>query len=86
MQDDGHHWGDASFEDFVEQELLGLAARAQEKGICIDCLSDRLILEFVVGLVRSGVAETEVLNIVHEAFDEAEAEALEVRDAPPRVH
>ncbi|MEW9922137.1 hypothetical protein AB2B41_21230 [Marimonas sp. MJW-29] len=86
MQHDGHHWGDAPFEEFLEAELLGLAERAQAKGICIDCLSDRLILELVVGLMRNGVAETEVLSIVHEAFDEADAEAGERRGAPHRLH
>ena len=86
LQDDPTHWGDASFEDFVEEELSGLAERAQAQGICIDCLSDRLIFEVVIGLVRGGASESDILSIVDEALAEAEEEGADHVGAPTRLH
>lgn len=80
MGNDPSHWGDAEFEDFVARELEGLADRARSKGICFDCLSDRLIFEVVAGLAQSGVSDEEILGVVQDALDDAvesdEAEPL----------
>lgn len=86
MQDEPTHWGDTGFEDFVEEELSGLAERAQARGICIDCLSDRLIFEVVAGLVRSGVTEAEILSVVEDALAEAEEDTPDYDGPPPRLH
>ena len=86
LQDDPIHWGDSGFEDFVEEELSGLAERAQARGICIDCLSDRLIFEVVAGLVRSGVSEDEIMSVVQDALDDAEEDQPDYDSAPPRIH
>lgn len=86
MQDEPIHWGDSEFEDFVEEELAGLAERAQARGICIDCLSDRLIFEVVAGLVRSGVSESEIMSVVQDALAEAEDEQADYDSTPPRIH
>lgn len=86
VQDDPIHWGDAGFDEFVEEELTGLAERAQAKGICIDCLSDRLIFEVVAGLVRSGVTDSEILAVVEDALAEADEEAPDHDAPPPRIH
>jgi hypothetical protein len=54
MEDELVHEDAQEFEDFVETELKGLAARAQEAGICLDCLSDRLLVELVAGTCPFG--------------------------------
>ena len=71
MQDELVHEDAQEFEDFVETELKGLAERAQESGICLDCLSDRLLVELVAGLVRSGATAADILNMVADGLDEA---------------
>ncbi|OSQ42929.1 hypothetical protein [Marivita geojedonensis] len=86
MEDTPVHWGDAEFEEFASQELSGLAERAKERGICIDCLSDRLIFEVVVGLVKSGVSEQEIFDLVTEAIEEAENDDQAPGGTPPRIH
>lgn len=86
MQDDPIHWGDAGFDEFVEEELVGLAERAQARGICIDCLSDRLIFEVVAGLVRSGVTESEIMSVVQDALDDAGDDQPDFDPNPPRIH
>jgi hypothetical protein len=70
MQDELVHEDAQEFEDFVEAELNGLAERAQDAGICLDCLSDRLLVELVAGLVRSGVSAADILNMVADGLDE----------------
>lgn len=74
MQDELVHEDTQEFEEFVEAELRGLAERAQEAGICLDCLSDRLLVEVVAGLVRSGVSAADILSMVAEGLDEGEGE------------
>jgi hypothetical protein len=74
MQDELVHEDAQEFEDFVEAELKGLADRAQEARICLDCLSDRLLVEIVAGLVRSGASAADILSMVAEGLDEAEGE------------
>jgi hypothetical protein len=86
LQDELTHWGDGDFEDFVEEELSALAERAQARGICIDCLGDRLIFEVVIGLVRSGATEQDIHSIVDEALAEADAEDTDQDRPPPRIH
>jgi hypothetical protein len=77
MQDELVHEDAQDFEDFVETELKGLAERAQEAGICLDCLSDRLLVELVAGLVRSGVSAADILNMVADGLDEAAGDDAE---------
>ena len=71
MQDELVHEGAPGFEDFIEIELKRLADRAEEAGICPDCLSDRLVVELVAGLVRSGAHPADILTMVAEGMDEA---------------
>lgn len=85
MQDEPIHWGDEGFDSFAEEELAGLAERAEARGICLDCLSDRLIFEIVAGLVRSGVSDTDILALVEDAMAEAEEDA-DATQRPPRLH
>ena len=47
MTDGTIHSDQPAFEDFVERELKALGDRAQEQGICVDCLTDRFIVEMV---------------------------------------
>jgi hypothetical protein len=86
MQDDQVHWDDPGFDEFIEEELSGLADRAQARGICLDCLSDRLIFEVIAGLVRGGVPDTEILALVEDALEDAEREEDETAQRPPRMH
>lgn len=89
LREDPSHWGDPEFEEFVAKELEKLAERADAKGICIACLSDRLIFEIVAGLARSGVSEGEIFDIVQDALDDVDEDAeLEVPNKGPsrRVH
>jgi hypothetical protein len=85
MQDEFHE--DApEFEEFVEAELKGLAERAQEAGMCLDCLSDRLLVELVAGLVRSGAPVADILNMVAEGLDLAEEGEAESTRRTRRMH
>jgi hypothetical protein len=86
MEDELVHEDAPEFEDFVETELKGLAERAQEAGICLDCLSDRLLVEVVAGLVRSGASAADILNMVAEGLDQAEAEGAEGNRRAHRMH
>ena len=74
MENDLVHEDAPEFEEFVEKELKGLAERAQVARICLACLSDRLLLELVAGLVRSGASAADILNIVADGLDEAESD------------
>ena len=86
MQDELVHEDAPEFEEFVETELKGLAERAQEAGVCLDCLSDRLLVELVAGLVRSGAPAADILNMVAEGLDEAEEEDTEKSRRSRRMH
>jgi hypothetical protein len=86
VEDELVHEGAEQFDDFVEAELKGLAERAEEAGICLDCLSDRLVVELVAGLVRSGTPVADILNMVAEGLDEAEEEEAEKSWRPRRMH
>ena len=86
MEDELVHEDAQEFEDFVETELKGLAARAQEAGICLDCLSDRLLVELVAGLVRSGASAADILNMVANGLDEAEEDSPEKSRRSHRMH
>lgn len=88
QDDDPHHWGDQRFDEFVEEELDGLAQRATAAGICIGCLSDRLLYEMIVSLMRSGASEDDITGLVQDALDQSnEADDIEMRSDPPlRIH
>lgn len=77
MENELVHEGAPEFEEFAETELKGLAERAQEAGICLDCLSDRLLVELVAGLVRSGATAGDILNMVAEGLDDAEEQGAD---------
>ena len=81
------HDGEQVFEDFIEKQLQALTDRAQQKGICMDCLTDRILVEMVASLTRSGVSAPDILNIVADGMTLAEeADPEEGRDHRRRVH
>jgi uncharacterized protein (UPF0264 family) len=87
MKDDAIHDGDQVFEDFIEKELEALAERARQKGICMDCLTDRLIAEMVTSLTRAGVPASNILGVVADGMALAEEpEPEEGSDHRRRVH
>jgi hypothetical protein len=86
MENELVHEDAPEFEEFVETELKGLAERAQEAGICLDCLNDRLLVEVVTGLIRSGASAADILNMVAEGLDEAEEEHSEGGRRAHRMH
>jgi hypothetical protein len=75
MTDSIIHEADPGFDEFIEDTLKTLAESAQVNGICIECLSDRLIVELVSGMARSGVAVSAILAMVGEGVDAAEDDA-----------
>ena len=74
MKDTFIHEDDTRFDEFIEETLKGLSERAQENGICVECLSDRLIVELVSGMARSGVSASAILGMVGDGMDSAEAD------------
>lgn len=87
MSEEVTHDADPGFEEFIEETLLHLGETAREKGICIECLSDRLIVELVSGMARSGVAVSAILAMVGEGMDAAQAdEEAEKEGRTRRVH
>jgi hypothetical protein len=84
MKDTFIHEDDTRFDEFVEETLKGLSERAEEHGICVECLSDRLIVELVSGLARSGVAASAILGMVGDGMDAAEADADSEREGQSR--
>ena len=75
MPDNQSHNGDPTFEDFFEQEMGALAERAEKQDICMDCLTDRILVEMVASLMRSGVSTPDILNMVADGMAlEEEAE------------
>lgn len=84
MQDNMTHEGEPGFEDFIEEEMATLGHRAQQRGICIDCLTDRLIVEMVANLARSGVASSDILSMVVDGLSLAEED--EPVERAGRVH
>jgi hypothetical protein len=88
MQDDDIHNGDQVFEDFLEKELKALGDRAQKAHICIDCLTDRLLVEMVASLMRSGISTPDILNMVADgmALAEETENGGEGNDRSRRVH
>ena len=72
MSDTDIHDGESAFETFVERELTGLASRARDERICLDCLGGRLVVEFVAGLARTGCSPQAILEMVVEGLDGAE--------------
>jgi hypothetical protein len=86
MEEELVHDDAPEFEEFVDTELKGLAQRAQEAGICFDCLSDRLLVELVAGLVHSGTPVADILNMVADGLDEAESDAADNGRRSRRMH
>jgi len=87
MADSSIHEDDPGFEEFIEDTLKILGERAQEKGICIECLSDRLIVELVSGVARAGAPISAILAMVGEGMDAAEADATsDSAGRPRRMH
>jgi uncharacterized protein (UPF0264 family) len=87
MSDDAIHDGDQVFEDFIEKRLQALSDRAKQKGICMDCLTDRLIVEMVTSLTRAGVPASNILGMVADGMALAEEpDPKEGRDHRRRVH
>jgi hypothetical protein len=87
MADNIIHEADPGFDDFIEETLTTLAESAREKGICIECLSDRLIVELVSGMARSGVAVSAILAMVGDGLDAAETDvSLDGEGRSRRMH
>ena len=87
MTDDTIHHDQPAFDDFVERELEALGGRAQEKGICIDCFTDRLIVEMVASLTRAGIPASDILGMVADGMALAEElQSGEENERPRRVH
>ena len=87
MSDSFIHENDPGFEEFIEDTLKDLGERAQKKDICVECLSDRLIIELVSGIARSGVPVSAILAMVGEGMDAAEADfSSEQQKRARRMH
>ena len=85
MSDGIYHGEDPEFEEFVERELNGFAKRADEQNICLDCLTDRVIVEMVASLTRAGISSRDILSMVLDGLDLA-ATADDTGDTPRRMH
>ena len=67
--------------------MITLGEGAQDKGIWTDCLSDRLVVESVSGVARSGAPVYAILAMVGEGMDAAEADAAwDNAGQPRRMH
>ncbi|MEQ9040429.1 MAG: hypothetical protein RIE24_18970 [Silicimonas sp.] len=87
MQDDTIHEGQPGFDDFIEEEMALLGHHAHQRGICPDCLTDRLIVEMVANLVRAGFPASDILGMVADGLALAdEDEAEEANGRTRRVH
>ncbi|WP_223423967.1 hypothetical protein [Tateyamaria pelophila] len=87
MKDSFIHETDPGFEDFIEKTMQGLAEQAQENGICPECLSDRLIVELVSGMVRSGAPVSAILSMVGDGIDGAYGDPdTEEKEGSRRMH
>jgi len=84
MADGFIHENDPSFEEFIEGILKTIGERAQENGICNECLSDRLIVELVSGVARSGVPVSAILAMVGEGLDAVETDRVSDSEGRPR--
>ena len=76
MTDAAIHENDPGFDAFVEDVMRYLAESAAEREICLECFSDRMVVELVAGMARSGVAVSAILAMVGEGIDAAEADAV----------
>lgn len=87
MQDDTLptiHDGQPGFEDFLEEEMALLGQRARQRGICLDCLTDRFIVEMVANLARADVPAADILGMVVDGLTLAEDEEAPERNS--RLH
>lgn len=87
MQDNAIHEGEPGFEEFIEEAMTLVGQHAQERGICIDCLNDRFIVEIVASLARSGVPAADILGMVADGLALAEDDQVAERtDRGHRMH
>lgn len=87
MQDDAIHQSDPGFEEFIAEEMDRIGQRAQKRGICTDCLTDRFIVEMVATLARSGLPASEILGMVADGLALAENQDVGTgTSAPHRMH
>lgn len=87
MTDQFIHDNEPEFNTFLDETLKTLGERADAQGICLECLSDRLVVELVSGMVRSGVSVSAILAMVGEGIEAAEATVTQQGDSGPhRMH
>lgn len=84
MTDQYIHDNEPEFNAFLDETLKTLGEQAEEQGICLECLSDRLVVELVAGMVRSGVAVSAILAMVGEGIEAAETSAEQKTDSGSR--
>lgn len=82
MQDDETHDGEPGFETFLEEEMIHLGHRAQQRGICMDCLTDRMIVEMVATLALGGMPASDIIAMVADGLALAEEEGEDGNDRP----
>jgi len=85
MSDGTYHGEDPEFEEFVERELNDFAKRADEQNICIDCLTDRLLVEMVATLSSAGISASDILIMVSDGLKLAATDE-DTGDTPRRMH
>lgn len=73
MTDQLIHDNEPEFNKFIDEMLTTVGENAEKQGICMECLSDRLVVELVSGMVRSGVAVSAILAMVGEGIEAAES-------------
>ena len=90
MQDetiDAIHEGQPGFDNFIEEEMALLGQRARQRGICLDCLTDRLIVEMIANLARAQVPASDILGMVVDGLALSEdEEAAERNTCVHRIH
>jgi hypothetical protein len=87
MTDQFIHDNEPEFNAFLDEIMKTIGESAEANGICIECLSDRLIVELVTGMARSGVAVSAILAMVGEGIDAADAEVTQKDSSSPhRMH
>lgn len=87
MADQFIHDNEPEFNAFIEQALKSIGERAEAEGICMECLSDRLLVELISGMARSGIPVSAILGMVGEGIEAAEAELTgQSDDTTRRMH
>ncbi|MBP0480901.1 hypothetical protein [Sagittula salina] len=78
------HEGEPGFEDFLNEQMALLGQRARQRGICLDCLTDRLIVEMVANLARAEIPASDILSMVVDGLTLAEGE--DEAERAPCIH